>query len=232
MVERLNYESSRNALSAKENSTRVLFIDNLDSFTWNVVDELRICGSDVIVVPGRGPGSQVTVEELLTKHNPTHIVIGPGPSTPEASPLTMAFASWALEDPSPLPTLGLCLGHQALGIAAGWKLGRTSTGAVHGVPTRIQHVSSGLFEDIEPSPVMMRYHSLSIEEPKSLENSKLRSNAWLEPAGIVMGVQALNRPVHGVQFHPESCGSPEGRLILKKFLTLTRLKQNQIHQAK
>ena len=232
LVERLNYESSRNALSAKENSTRVLFIDNLDSFTWNVVDELRICGSDVIVVPGRGPGSQVTVEELLSKHNPTHIVIGPGPSTPEASPLTMAFASWALEDPSPLPTLGLCLGHQALGIAAGWKLGRTSTGAVHGVPTRIQHVSSGLFEDIEPSPVMMRYHSLSIEEPKSLENSKLRSNAWLEPAGIVMGVQALNRPVHGVQFHPESCGSPEGRLILKKFLTLTRLKQNQIHQAK
>ena len=232
LVERLHSESSRNSLNTKENSTRVLFIDNLDSFTWNVVDELRICGSDVTVVPGRGPGSQATVEELLSHHNPTHIVIGPGPSTPEASPLTMAFATWALEHPSPLPTLGLCLGHQALGIAAGWKLGRTSTGAVHGVPTRIQHVSSGLFEDIEPSPVMMRYHSLSIEEPKSIENSILRSNAWLEPAGIVMGVQALNRPVHGVQFHPESCGSPEGRLILKKFLTLTQLKQNQIHQAK
>ena len=75
---------------------------------------------------------------------------------------------------------------------------------------------------------MMRYHSLSIQEPKSNPSSILRSNAWLDPAGIIMGVEAINKPVHGIQFHPESCGSPNGRLILKKFLSL---KQEQIdHQ--
>ena len=221
LVGRLRSESIQNLHESQDQPIRVLFIDNLDSFTWNVVDELRICGAIVTVVSGRGPDSNRSVKELLEEHEPTHIVIGPGPSSPESSPLTMAFATWALEDPNPLPTLGLCLGHQALGVAAGWKLGRTSTGAVHGVPTRIQHVSSGLFIDIEPSPVMMRYHSLSIQDPKSAKSSLLRSNAWLDPAGIVMGVEALNRPVHGIQFHPESCGSPEGRLILKTFLALS-----------
>ena len=71
---------------------------------------------------------------------------------------------------------------------------------------------------------MMRYHSLSLQEPKSSGSSHLRSNAWVDPSGIVMGVEALNRPVHGVQFHPESCGSPEGRLILKEFLALNQQK--------
>ena len=78
---------------------------------------------------------------------------------------------------------------------------------------------------------MMRYHSLSIEEPKSIENSKLRSNAWLEPAGIVMGVEALNRPVHGVQFILNLV-EVQRPIILKEIPHLTRLKQNQIHQAK
>ncbi len=225
LVERLNSESNRNMVIPQDKSVRVLFIDNLDSFTWNIVDELRICGANVVVIPGRGPTPNRSVEEILLEHKPTHIVIGPGPSTPENSPLTMSFASWALNHPNPLPTLGLCLGHQALGVADGWSLGRTSTGAVHGVPTRIQHVSSGLFVDLPPSPVMMRYHSLSIQEPKSNSSSILRSNAWLDPAGIIMGVEAINKPVHGIQFHPESCGSPNGRLILKKFLSL---KQEQI----
>ena len=220
LVERLNSESNRNTVRPLDKSVRVLFIDNLDSFTWNIVDELRICGANVVVISGRGPASDRSVEEILQEHKPTHIVIGPGPSTPENSPLTMSFASWALKHPNPLPTLGLCLGHQALGVADGWNLGRTSTGAVHGVPTRIQHVSSGLFVDLPPSPVMMRYHSLSIHEPKSNPSSILRSNAWLDPAGIIMGVEAINKPVHGIQFHPESCGSPNGRSILKQFLSL------------
>ena len=67
---------------------------------------------------------------------------------------------------------------------------------------------------------MMRYHSLSIQEPKSNSSFILRSNAWLDPAGIIMGVEAIDKPVHGIQFHPESCGSPYGRLILAKFLSL------------
>jgi anthranilate synthase/aminodeoxychorismate synthase-like glutamine amidotransferase len=224
LVERLNSESIRTPLVPIDESIQVLFIDNLDSFTWNIVDELRICGANANVFPGRGPNSLVSVNELLNRFEPTHVVIGPGPSTPQKSLLTMEFAKWALTDPNPLPTLGLCLGHQALGVAAGWKLGRTSTGAVHGVPTRIQHVSSGLFKNLESSPVMMRYHSLSLQEPKSSGSSHLRSNAWVDPSGIVMGVEALNRPVHGVQFHPESCGSPEGRLILKEFLALNQQK--------
>tara|TARA_B100000902_G_C27321991_1_gene925355 strand:- start:1294 stop:3603 length:2310 start_codon:yes stop_codon:yes gene_type:complete len=220
LVDRLHSESIRNQKPSSNASIRVLFIDNLDSFTWNIVDELRICGAIVEVISGRGPTAQQSVEEILQQYEPSHIVIGPGPSTPENSPLSMSFANWALEHPNPLPTLGLCLGHQALGVAAGWTLGRTPTGAVHGVPTRIEHVSSGLFVDLDPSPVMMRYHSLSIQEPKPNITSILRSNAWLDPAGIVMGVEAIDRPVHGIQFHPESCGSPEGRLILQTFLSL------------
>ena len=220
LLDRLRSETIRDIKIPFENPIRVLFIDNLDSFTWNIVDELRICGATVKVIPGRGPDTNHSVSEIIQKYEPTHIVIGPGPSSPENSPLSMAFARWALEHPNPLPTLGLCLGHQALGIAAGWDLRRTSTGAVHGVPTRIQHVSSGLFVDLDPSPVMMRYHSLSIQEPKPLSSPLLRSNAWVDPAGIIMGVEAINRPVHGIQFHPESCGSPEGRLIFQTFLSL------------
>ena len=222
LIDRLHSESIRNIKESTDSEARVLFIDNLDSFTWNIVDELRICGAIVDVISGRGPSTDFSVEWILREFRPTHIVLGPGPSTPENSPLTMSFASWALEHSNPLPTLGLCLGHQALGIAAGWKLGRTSTGAVHGVPTRIQHVSSGLFVDLEPSPVMMRYHSLSLQEPKSTLSPILRSNAWLDPSGVVMGVEAIDRPVHGIQFHPESCGSPNGRLILQRFLSLNQ----------
>ena len=222
LIDRLHSESARNIKKLKDRDVRVLFIDNLDSFTWNIVDELRICGANVDVIAGRGAPTDFSVEEILLDYRPTHIVLGPGPSTPKNSPLTMSFASWAIEHPNPLPTLGLCLGHQALGIAAGWKLGRTPTGAVHGVPTKIQHVSSGLFVDLEPSPVMMRYHSLSIQEPKLNFSPLLRSNAWLDPAGIVMGVEAIDRPVHGIQFHPESCGSPNGRLILQTFLSLSQ----------
>ena len=100
------------------------------------------------------------------------------------------------------------------------------------MPTRIQHVSSGLFVDLEPSPVMMRYHSLSIQEPKLNPSPTLRSNAWLDPAGIVMGVEAIDRPVHGIQFHPESCGSPNGRLILQTFLSLSQHNYEDKHSVK
>ena len=202
------------------NPPRVLFVDNLDSFTWNIVDELRICGAEVIIVPGRGPESNVDIDVLLDTHRPSHIVLGPGPSEPTASPLTMAFAHWALDTDSPLPTLGLCLGHQALGIADGWILNRTPTGAVHGVPMSIDHVSSGLFIRSEDSPTMMRYHSLCITPVKDNTKQRLAANAWVEPTGLIMGVEAIDRPVHGIQFHPESCGSPEGRALLKTFLDL------------
>ncbi|MEC7687843.1 MAG: chorismate-binding protein [Candidatus Thermoplasmatota archaeon] len=235
LIDRLHSETIRNIKESTDREARVLFVDNLDSFTWNIVDELRICGAIVDVIPGRGQTTDFSVEEILREFRPSHIVLGPGPSTPENSPLTMSFASWALEHENPLPTLGLCLGHQALGVAAGWKLGRTSTGAVHGVPTRIQHVSSGLFVDLEPSPVMMRYHSLSLQEPKSTLSPILRSNAWLDPAGVVMGVEAVDRPVHGIQFHPESCGSPNGRLILQRFLSLNQDKfedRNSMNQSR
>ena len=218
LLTRLNTKPPR--VQHLANPPRVLFVDNLDSFTWNIVDELRICGAEVTIVPGRGPESNVDIDTLLATHKPTHIVLGPGPSEPTASELTMAFAHWALDTDSPLPTLGLCLGHQALGIADGWTLNRTPTGAVHGVPMSVEHVSSGLFARSDNSSTMMRYHSLSITAPKENMNQKLVANAWVEPTGLVMGVEAIDRPVHGVQFHPESCGSPEGRILLKNFLQL------------
>ncbi|HII48263.1 MAG TPA: hypothetical protein HA330_00100 [Candidatus Thalassarchaeaceae archaeon] len=220
LLTRLHTDSPR--VHRLSNPPRVLFVNNLDSFTWNIVDELRICGAEVIIVSGRGPESNVDIEVLLETHSPTHIVLGPGPSEPTSSPLTMAFARWALDTNSPLPTLGLCLGHQALGIADGWVLKRTPSGAVHGVPMSIEHVSSGLFIHSEDFPTMMRYHSLSITAPKGNTKQKLAANAWVEPTGLIMGVEAIDRPVHGIQFHPESCGSPAGRALLKTFLDLER----------
>ena len=118
---------------------------------------------------------------------------------------------------SPIPLLGWCLGHQAIGLAAGWDLIESPMGAVHGVPSRITHDGSGLFQSAPENVVMMRYNSLVLEST----NDYIRANSWDESGSLIMGISDPHLPIEGVQFHPESVGSPDGLALLKSFLNIS-----------
>ncbi len=184
---------------------RVLFVDNLDSFSWNIVHAFCTLGAEVVVVPGRV--NTFTSIQLLQQIKPTHVVLGPGPGRPEQSPLTMQFAYDALAGETP-PLLGICLGHQALGVAAGWTLSQSEYGAVHGVPDGIESTDS--------LRTMTRYHSLSLK----VTNDNLEVTETDSATNkLVMAIQHPKWPVSGVQYHPESAGSVDGDSILVAFLS-------------
>ena len=208
-----------------QTDAHVLLVDNLDSFTNNIAESLQLLGARVTIVEGR-PAQDLDVsaqvDTWLTTHRPTHIVLGPGPSRPEVSPLSMEIAYRALQNrlsisDSPIPLLGWCLGHQAIGLAAGWDLIESPMGAVHGVPSRITHDGSGLFQSAPENVVMMRYNSLVLEST----NDYIRANSWDESGSLIMGISHPHLPIEGVQFHPESVGSPDGLALLKSFLNIS-----------
>ena len=207
-----------------EIDAHVLLVDNLDSFTNNIADSLHRLGARVTIVEGRPADEIDTVNQVdtwLTTHRPTHIVIGPGPSRPEVSPLSMEIAYRALQNrlsisDTPIPLLGWCLGHQAIGLAAGWNLMESPLGAVHGVPSKITHDGSGLFQNASENVVMMRYNSLVLEAT----NDEIRANSWDESGSLIMGISHPHLPIDGVQFHPESVGSPDGLAVLTTFLNI------------
>tara|TARA_B100001250_G_scaffold335081_1_gene301202 strand:- start:455 stop:949 length:495 start_codon:yes stop_codon:yes gene_type:complete len=161
-------------------------------------------GAEVIIVPGRLEVD--TPSSLLANLKPTHIVLGPGPGRPEQSELTMSFAYAALAGQTP-PLLGICLGHQAIGLAAGWKLGPSEHGAVHGVPDGI--LSGNQYQ------VMTRYHSLALTPTNDCLEVKSTDAATNQ---IVMELCHPELPVTGVQYHPESAGSANGLTIFHDFL--------------
>ena len=186
------------------NGTRVLFVDNLDSFSWNIVHAFAELGAEAIIVPGRLEICDSST--LLNSLNPTHIALGPGPGRPEQSSLTMALATAALNGETP-PLLGICLGHQAIGLAAGWILGPAEFGAVHGVPAGV--LCDGVHE------VMTRYHSLALT-PTNDHLVVTSTDSTTER--IVMALRHPTLPISGVQFHPESAGSVNGLEIFADFL--------------
>tara|TARA_B100000941_G_scaffold282608_1_gene251255 strand:+ start:7 stop:1479 length:1473 start_codon:yes stop_codon:yes gene_type:complete len=206
-----------------ETDAHVLLVDNLDSFTNNIAESLHRLGAKVTIVEGRPVDKVDTanqVDTLLKNHQPTHIIIGPGPSRPEVSPISMEIAYRALQNKlqiskTPIPLLGWCLGHQAIGLAAGWNLLESPLGAVHGVPSTITHDGSGLFRNASKDVVMMRYNSLVLEAT----NEEIKANSWDESGSLIMGLSHPYLPIDGVQFHPESVGSPDGLALLKTFLT-------------
>ncbi len=225
-------------LEQETNQAHVLLVDNLDSFTNNIAESLHRLGAKVTIVEGRpaqDTDPEAAVDDWLTTYRPTHIILGPGPSRPEASPRSMELARRALaerlnrvnpsegENPdSPIPLLGWCLGHQALGRAAGWDLIESPLGAVHGEPSIIRHDGSALYQNTPEDAVLMRYNSLVLEQPDSTKTeneSKLKVNAWDASGSLVMGITHPSLPIDGVQFHPESVGSPDGQGLLRSFLT-------------
>lgn len=184
-----------------------VLIDNYDSFTYNLWHYLGELGAEVIVKRN----DALTVAELLAM-KPEGVVISPGPSIPENAGICIELVQKA----GRIPILGVCLGHQAIGSAFGGKVIRAPE-PMHGKVSRILHDRTGVFAGL-PSPfTATRYHSLIVE--RATLPASLRVTATTED-GLVMGMQHTERPIHGVQFHPESIESQHGRQLLRNFLTL------------
>jgi anthranilate synthase component 2 len=185
----------------------VLVLDNYDSFTYNLVQYLGELGAEVTVV--RNDAASLTDIESRRPHR---IVISPGPGRPEDAGVTIGVIRYLGER---TPILGVCLGHQAIGAAFGGSVVRAPT-PMHGKTSMIEHNGRGLFAGLTGPFQASRYHSLIVSEadlPPELEVT-----AWTRDDRIIMGLRHRRWPVHGVQFHPESILTGEGRHILRNFL--------------
>ena len=189
-------------------SPAILMIDNVDSFTFMLVDYLRTAGADVSVARH----DELSVSEAL-REGRDGIVISPGPGAPESAGISVDLAAACVAARRPL--LGVCLGHQSLALACGGTVVRTEP--VHGKIGEVTHDGSGLFEGL-PSPMAAtRYHSLAVG---SLPPTLL-ANAWSDD-GTVMAMRHAEAPAHGVQFHPESVASQYGAALIGAFVRLCR----------
>ena len=186
---------------------RLLMIDNYDSFTYNLVQYLGELSASVEVFRN----DAATVEELL-ESAPEGVVISPGPGEPSGAGISVEVVRACAE--RGIPLLGVCLGHQSIAVAFGGRIVRAPT-IMHGKISSIEHDERGIFEGI-PSPFeATRYHSLVIDRaslPKGLEISARTSD------GEIMGVRHLELPIDGVQFHPESIMTGQGKPLLRRFL--------------
>ena len=186
-------------MPSRRYGARVLFLENRDSFSHNLVDYLRALGAEVAVVDQ---------EEAPDLKGFTHLVVGPGPKDPFTAGRVLEWTEKALA--AGLPLLGVCLGHQALGVALGAELYREAP--VHGEAHAVFHTGEGLFRGI-PSPApFARYHSLALRRL----SPGLRLLAWTED-GVPMAIWD-GRRAYGVQFYPESLLSPYGMLLLARLL--------------
>jgi anthranilate synthase component 2 len=185
----------------------VLVVDNYDSFTYNLVQYLGELGADVTVV--RNDAATV---DTLAAGSPDRIVISPGPGRPEDAGVTMAVIQQLGHR---VPILGVCLGHQAIGAAFGGTVVRAAV-PMHGKTSTIEHNGRGVFSGLTAPFLASRYHSLVVAEdglPPDLEvTARTREDR------AIMGLRHRRWPVHGVQFHPESIMTGEGRRILRNFL--------------
>jgi anthranilate synthase/aminodeoxychorismate synthase-like glutamine amidotransferase len=190
----------------------VLVLDNYDSFTYNLVQYLGELGCAVQV----RRNDQVTLGEL-EEMRPERIVISPGPCTPQEAGISIDLVR---HFSGKLPLLGVCLGHQAMGAAFGGKVVRAPH-LMHGKTSQVTHDGRTVFKDLQTPFTATRYHSLIVEE-QGLPN-ELEVSAWTtEPDGskTIMGLRHKQFPVEGVQFHPESVLTGEGKKLVANFLVL------------
>ena len=188
---------------------RLLVIDNYDSFTYNLVHYVGELGAEPIVFRN----DKITLDEIETL-SPEAILLSPGPKTPNEAGICLSV----IDRFSPiLPIMGVCLGHQAIGQAMGGDVVRAPE-LMHGKTSRIEHTGKGIFRGLNSGFEATRYHSLIIK-PETLPAS-LEVTAWTDD-GLIMGVQHRERPLFGVQFHPESIASENGKAILQNFLNLS-----------
>jgi anthranilate synthase component 2 len=190
--------------------SKVTLIDNYDSFTWNLVHYLGALGAEVEVVRNDAK----TAEEILAAR-PDAIVLSPGPCTPKEAGVCLDILAQAKGE---VPIMGVCLGHQAIGDAYGGKVIRAPE-PIHGKLAQIEHQGQTIFRGLNGPFMATRYHSLVVE--RSTMPADLMVTAQTSD-GLVMGLSHRSRPVHGVQFHPESILSEHGHLMLQNFLDLAR----------
>lgn len=197
-------QSSREEDASSQKKPLVLFIDNRDSFVWNLVDAFSVAGADTVVKP-----NTVTLEEVR-ELDPDGVVISPGPGSPE-NPRDVGNCVEIVREVD-VPVFGVCLGLQAIAVAFGGDVDRSPTGPVHGKPSDVKHDGTGLFDGFEGPVEGGRYHSLVVTDPGELEVTARNGD------GKVMAAKHPSRPLYGVQFHPESVLTPDGERIVENFL--------------
>ena len=187
---------------------KILVIDNYDSFTYNLVQLVGRFEKTILVKRN----DEITEQEIK-EMSPDKIIVSPGPGRPEDSNISLvAIQTFGKE----IPVLGVCLGHQAIGISFGAKVIKAKR-LMHGKTSLIQHDNKTIFKNVQQGFEATRYHSLIIEKeslPSSLEITSQTED------GIIMGVRHKTFPIEGIQFHPESILTVEGKTIIKNWLSL------------
>ncbi|MBS0361730.1 MAG: aminodeoxychorismate/anthranilate synthase component II [Proteobacteria bacterium] len=191
----------------------ILVIDNYDSFTYNLVHYLNELGAETQVVRN----DALSVGEALGL-KPQGVLLSPGPKTPNEAGICLELVAKA---PADLPIFGVCLGHQTIGQVFGGKVIHAKA-LMHGKTSQIHHEGKGVFAGLKNPFTATRYHSLSVR--KEDLPPELEVTAWTED-GEIMGVQHRTRPIHGVQFHPESIATECGHELLANFLDLAGVKR-------
>jgi anthranilate synthase/aminodeoxychorismate synthase-like glutamine amidotransferase len=185
--------------------TKVLMIDNYDSFTYNLVQYLGELGAEIDVVRN----DAATVDELLERR-PDRVVVSPGPCTPDEAGISLESVRRFPE--AGIPTLGVCLGHQAMAQAFGGTVIRHEP--IHGKTSEIDHDGRTIFTGLAPHLTVGRYHSLVVEESTLPDLFEVSATG----GGVVMAIRHRELPAEGVQFHPESVLTDSGRDLLRNFL--------------
>ena len=191
---------------------KVLFIDNFDSFTYNLVDDFckRNCQAKVY----RSDTKLEELKRVAGEFKPDLLVISPGPGTPDTAGVSLSAIDYFKEK---LPILGVCLGHQVIVQHFGGKIGHAPV-PMHGKPSRVTHNEKGIFAGVENPLQAGRYHSLiAVQIPDCLEKTA-------EFEEIIMGVEHKELPIYGVQFHPESILTPAGGKIIENVLSIAAAK--------
>jgi|TARA_B100000768_G_scaffold39199_1_gene38080 anthranilate synthase/aminodeoxychorismate synthase-like glutamine amidotransferase len=186
----------------------ILVLDNYDSFTYNLVHYIGDSGEEVLVVRN----DEVTIEQIQDL-NPKKIVISPGPCTPNEAGISIDLIK-----SSTVPLLGVCLGHQAIGAAFGGNIVKAPE-IFHGKLSKVRHNQENIFNGIDSPYSVVRYHSLIIEKD-TLPNELEITGVLEENPEIIMSIKHKQRPIYGVQFHPESIETKFGMELIRNFLAL------------
>lgn len=185
---------------------RLVFVDNYDSFVYNLAQAFGALGAEPVVVR-----NDTSLQELAALE-PDAVVISPGPGAPRDAGVSVEAIKYFAER---VPVLGVCLGHQCIAEAYGGRVGRAAVGPVHGKTSQVTHTGDGVFRGLPVPFTATRYHSLAVED--TVVPAQLDVTARSED-GTVMGLRHRAHPVEGVQFHPESVLCAEGPRLLENFL--------------
>ena len=188
--------------------TKILVVDNYDSFVFNLVQYLQQLGAEVVVKRN----DEVNASSINEFDG---VLLSPGPGTPEDAGACIEIVNAAIEKRKPL--LGVCLGHQAIGAALGGKVSRAPE-LLHGKTSQVQHKNEGVFKDLKSPFRATRYHSLAIENTNFPNDLTITATT---ESGVIMGVKHKTAPIEGVQFHPESVLTEGGHRLLANWLETT-----------